>query len=118
MSQQTITLDIGPGLREILLALIGKLEINAELGRAVVAKLRAIETQLEKAMTGSEEVLALITQIDERTDAIASILADLRNQIRAGMTPAEVDQIKVKLNERIEELQQIGKDPTNPVPEG
>lgn len=88
-------------------------ELAAELA-ALKARVTALEAQGATLMTRQDEVNTLIGRLDAATNEIASDLTRLREEIRSGTVSAESTAM---LDARIAQLEALGQDPENPVPE-
>lgn len=62
------------------------------------------------------DVQALLTQMDTATTAVGSRIAALVAQIAAGMSPADVADLKTKFQAEVDNLTALAADPNNPVP--
>jgi hypothetical protein len=63
-----------------------------------------------------QEVLDILQRIDTATTAVAQVLTALRDSLRAGMSDAEVQQVRSTLTDVAKRLEGIAADPVNPVP--
>ncbi len=77
------------------------------------ADVTALQAQMEQVMAKQEDFDARMTAMDDATNEIAKDLQDLRDQLAAGTIP---DSAIATLDAKIARLQQLGADPTNPVP--
>lgn len=77
-------------------------------------RLRELEQKESRNMSRIQEVEDLIGQFKNVTDNLAAEITDLQNQIKNGMTPAEVDQVKADLQTKIDALKALGTNPNNP----
>ena len=59
-----------------------------------------------------------LNQIDADTNALATVVTDLRAKISTSMTQADVDAVQAKLADVATRLEGIAKDPAAPVPPG
>jgi len=58
----------------------------------------------------------VLNDIDAATNEIAAVVDGLRNDIKMGMTQAEVDAARAKGTGIVTRLKSIAADPNNPVP--
>lgn len=70
-------------------------------------------------MTKIDDVNALLTKIDDETNAVAAEVTALKDQIAnsGGISAADADTVVAKLGAISDRLTGIGADPANPVPE-
>jgi outer membrane murein-binding lipoprotein Lpp len=59
---------------------------------------------------------AVMDEIDTETNNLAAVVDGLRNEVKAGMTPAEESSVKDRMANLRDRLKTIGADPDNPVP--
>lgn len=90
-------------------------EINQSLARLARVML-AMHNQGDALMSISREMQDALTRIDNATSLIGDRVAKVADQIRTGMTEAEVNDVVAKLNAEADKLNQIASDPNNPVP--
>lgn len=82
----------------------------------ILTHVRAIEAQGERLMAASQEIRDAMGRIDAATNTIATRLQTLADQIKAGMTPAEVQEVVTGLQAEATKLEGLGANPENPVP--
>lgn len=70
----------------------------------------------EKVKAVPPEMTDAIKRIDAATDAIALELRQLRDQVKTGMTPQEVEAMKAKLLDMAAKAEGIAADPADLVP--
>jgi hypothetical protein len=81
---------------------------------AVLSQLQALRTQGAQHMAVSEAIRTFASRVDIATNEIASDLKALRDKIAAGTPLTAEDQ--AELDRMASRLEDIGKDPENPVP--
>jgi len=105
-------------------------ERNFRRDTKVLQALARIEAQGKALMTAADDIHALITELDATTNEIATSLTTVADriqrildQIRGGMTPAEVEAVKARFAGEITDIRaqaaiasELGKDPENPIP--
>lgn len=62
------------------------------------------------------ELQQTLADLDQATNETATTVQGLRNQIKAQMTPAEVQQVQTGLDGVVQRLRGLAQDPDNPVP--
>ncbi len=69
-------------------------------------------------MTKIDDVNALLTKIDDETNAVAAEVQQLKDQIQnsGGISAADADAVVAKLGAISDRLTGIAADPSNPVP--
>lgn len=81
----------------------------------LLKELKIINTNI---MAKQEQFDAVITRIDAATTAIADQLRDLKEQLTNAGLSAEVEAaVLARLETSATQLEAVGKDPENPVPE-
>ncbi len=81
-------------------------------------KLDQLLTQGRHVMTKIDDVNALLTKIDDETNAVAAEVTALKDQIAnsGGISAADADSVVAKLGAISDRLTGIAADPSNPVP--
>jgi len=83
----------------------------------VDAELMAVLLSIkESLMALSDDLTALVSQIDTATNLVADRLAALTAQIKNSMTDDEVSSLKTSLQGEIDKLKAMGQNPENPIP--
>lgn len=92
---------------------------DARLG-AIEAKLAHLISQGKIIMARGQEVLDMLTQIDDATNAVATQVGDLQQEIRDlianGATSEEIEAALAKGDAIRTKLLSIASDPDDPVP--
>lgn len=92
--------------------------VKVEPGPVAAGMLGQILTELrDLKMSAKQQFDELNAKLDAATDEIAKDLKDLRDQLKDGMTSQEVQEVRDTLTAKITRLEEMGKDPADPIPE-
>jgi len=80
------------------------------------AILEAIRKWEERIMGAYTDITTLLVAVDEHTNEIATRIQALIDQIGAGLTPAQAEEIKIALQAEVAKLDALAADPNDPIP--
>jgi len=80
------------------------------------AILEAIRKLEERIMGAYTDITTLLVAVDEHTNEIATRIQALIDQIGAGLTPAQAEEIKIALQAEVAKLDALAADPADPIP--
>jgi len=83
--------------------------------RSIVTRLRVLETQGKQLLMASAEMKAALQKIDVATDNIAADLVRLKDNIKPGMTDAEVAEVQAILDSAASKLEGVAASTEDPV---
>lgn len=88
-----------------------------ELREEMRSHFTALNKKVGLIMAGVDDIETLITELNDATNVEADRFQKLLDQLKAGMTPAQVEKIKAEMRTGIDRLKTIGADPTQPIPD-
>ena len=80
------------------------------------AILEAIRKWEERIMGAYTDITTLLVAVDEHTNEIATRIQALIDQIGAGLTPAQAEEIKIALQAEVAKLDALAANPADPIP--
>lgn len=95
--------------------------------RRIEATLATLREEVKKGMTATKDSIdALISKFDTATNRVAAKLEEMKTEIQAlkdqiasgsPVTQEQLDQLETRLTSEVTDLEALGQDPANPVPE-
>lgn len=85
-------------------------------GHAILRALEHLQQQGNRLMTITAETTAVLQRLNDATNRVATVVNDIRAQIKTGMTTEEVASVDAQLADVASHMEAIAADPENPVP--
>ena len=104
------------GLGLLLEQILLEVKVLHSTQGTMVRALTTIIAQGEAQMAVSQAVIDALAKLDKATNDIAAKLQTLADQIKVGMTQADVDSVVGSINTEADKLEGLAADPANPVP--